>query len=152
MTNRFNREDSLTLLFHIIIVRRMLLGSLRTRSSKLPDETMKVLWEAQMKSSMLCSSEVYFTEKAGSNSLSSAHTSGRIFISFVSFTPQPCGALTHRLCLAGCQRRQSERLEFKLNGCGCLYYGCHSSSGPFQHTDIPGFPRSRCGFGSGPGF
>lgn len=62
----------------------------------------------------------------------------------------PCGALTQGLCLAGSQRRQSERLEFIQNGCGCLHYGCHSSSGPFQHADSFGLLSCRCGFRSEP--
>lgn len=70
------------------------------------------------------------------SSSSNAHVSGRIFLSFVFFTQHCCSAQTHRLCLATCQRCQSQRLKFIQNGCGCLHYGCHSSSGTFHNTDI----------------
>lgn len=72
-------------------------------------KTIKVLWEILMNSCILFSLEVCFTEKASSNILSSTHMSGRTFISFVSPHSTPCSALTHRLCLAGCRRRPSER-------------------------------------------
>lgn len=98
--------------------------------------------ESLMKSCVLCSIEESLTEEASSNSSSSAHMSGRTFISAVSFTLHPCSALTYRLHLAECQRRPSERLEFIQSGCGCLHCGCRS--GAFQHTDAFGFPWCRC--------
>lgn len=76
--------------------------------------------------------------------------SGRIFISFVSVTrhpavPWPTGCVW--LAAKGVSQRDSS--SFK-NGCGCLHYGCHSSSGPFQHADSFGFLSCRCGFRSEP--
>lgn len=103
-------------------------------------KTMKVLWETLMNSCILFSLEVCFTEKASSNILSSTHMSGRTFISSLHFTSLDTLQCLDPQALAGWLPKASvrERLEFFQNGCGCLHYGCHSSSGPFQHTGIFG--------------